>query len=103
MGADLEGLNTVGFTQSQFASAVSWQASVAALIGIVLGLPIGIVVGRWLWILFARAMYAVPSPSAPVLDIAVIALGALILANLAAVIPGRMAARTPMAPVLRAE
>jgi ABC-type lipoprotein release transport system permease subunit len=65
--------------------------------------PLGIIVGRWLWILFARAIYAVPSPSVPVLDIAVIALGTLILANLAAVIPGRMAARTPTALVLRAE
>jgi hypothetical protein len=100
---DLALLKTFGFTQFQLASAVSWQASVAALIGIVLGVPVGIIVGRWLWILFARAIYAVPSPSVPVLDIAVIALGTLILANLAAVIPGRMAARTPTALVLRTE
>jgi len=100
---DLALLKTFGFTQFQLASAVSWQASVAALIGIVLGVPIGIIVGRWLWILFARAIYAVPAPSVPVLDVVVIALGALILANLAAVIPGRMAARTPTALVLRAE
>jgi hypothetical protein len=100
---DLALLKTFGFTQFQLASAVSWQASVAALIGIVLGVPLGIIVGRWLWILFARAIYAVPSPSVPVLDIAVIALGTLILANLAAVVPGRMAARTPTALVLRAE
>jgi hypothetical protein len=100
---DLALLKTFGFTQFQLASAVSWQASVAALIGIVLGVPLGIIVGRSLWILFARAIYAVPSPSVPVLDIAVIALATLILANLAAVIPGRMAARTPTALVLRAE
>ena len=66
-------------------------------------MPVGIIVGRWLWILFARAIYAVPSPSVPVLDVAIIALGTLTLANLAAVIPGRMAARTPTALVLRAE
>jgi ABC-type lipoprotein release transport system permease subunit len=100
---DLALLKTFGFTQFQLASAVGWQASVAALVGIILGVPIGIIVGRWLWILFARAIYAVPSPSVPVLDIAVIALGTLILANLAAVIPGRMAARTPTALVLRSE
>lgn len=44
-----------------------------------------------------------PSPSVPALEIAVIALGTLILANLAAVVPGRMAARTPAALVLEAE
>lgn len=46
---------------------------------------------------------AVPSPSVPALEIAVIALGTLILANLAAVVPGRLAARTPAALVLEAE
>jgi ABC-type lipoprotein release transport system permease subunit len=58
---------------------------------------------RWLWTLFARAIYVVPSPSLPVADVAVVALGTLILANLAAVVPGRIAARTPTALVLRAE
>jgi len=96
-------LKTLGFTQRQLAAAVAWQASVAALIGIVVGVPVGITVGRWLWILFARAIYAVPSPSVPVVQVAVVVLGTLILANLSAVIPGRMAARTPTALVLRAE
>jgi hypothetical protein len=96
-------LKTLGFTQRQLAAAVAWQASVAALIGIVVGVPVGIAVGRWLWILFAHAIYAVPSPSVPVVQVAVVVLGTLILANLSAVIPGRMAARTPTALVLRAE
>ena len=82
---------------------MAWQASVAALIGIVVGVPVGIAVGRWLWILFAHAIYAVPSPSIPAVQVALVVLGTLILANLSAVIPGRMAARTPTALVLRAE
>jgi hypothetical protein len=96
-------LKTLGFTQRQLAAAVACQASVAALMGIVVGVPAGIAVGRWLWILFAHAIYAVPSPSVPVLQVALVALGTLILANLSAVIPGRMAARTPTALVLRVE
>jgi ABC-type lipoprotein release transport system permease subunit len=96
-------LKTLGFTQRQLAAAVAWQASVAALFGIVVGVPVGIAVGRWLWILFAHAIYAVPSPSVPVVHVALVVLGTLILANLSAVIPGRMAARTPTALVLRAE
>jgi ABC-type lipoprotein release transport system permease subunit len=39
----------------------------------------------------------------PVLEVVVVALAALVLANLVAAIPGRMAARTPTALVLRAE
>ena len=52
---DLALLKTLGFTQRQLASAVAWQASLIGVIGVVVGIPIGIVLGRWLWILFARA------------------------------------------------
>ena len=100
---DLALLKTLGFTQRQLAASVAWQASVAASIGIVVGVPVGITLGRWLWTLFARAIYAVPQPSVPVVEIVVVALGALVLANLVAAIPGRLAARTPTALVLRVE
>ncbi len=100
---ELAMLKTLGFTQRQLAAAVAWQASVAALVGIVIGVPMGIAVGRWLWILFARAIYAVPAPSVPVAEVVVIALGTVVLAILAAALPGRIAARTPTALVLRAE
>jgi hypothetical protein len=100
---DLALLKTLGFTQRQLAAALSWQASVAAAIGIVIGVPLGIAVGRWLWTLFARQIYAVPEPTVPVLSVVLVALGALILANVVAVLPGRSAARTPTALLLRAE
>jgi ABC-type lipoprotein release transport system permease subunit len=96
-------LKTLGFTQRQLAAAVAWQASVAAMIGAAVGVPVGIALGRWLWILFAREIYAIPEPSVPVLEVVVIVLGTLVLANLVAAIPGRIAARTPTALVLRAE
>ena len=96
-------LKTLGFTRNQLAVSVAWQASVAALVGIIVGVPIGIALGRWLWDLFARGIYAVPDPSVPVAEIVLVALGALVLANLVAAVPGRMAARTRTALVLRAE
>jgi hypothetical protein len=100
---DLALLKTLGFTQRQLAAAVAWHASVSALIGVVIGVPIGIILGRWLWDLFARLIYAVPQPTVPVASVALVALGALVLANIVAAIPGRMAARTPTALMLRAE
>jgi ABC-type lipoprotein release transport system permease subunit len=100
---DLAMLKTLGFTQRQLAAAVAWQSSVAVLIGVVLGVPIGIVVGRTLWDLFAREINAVPAPSVPSTSIVLITIGALVLANVVAAIPGRLAARTPTALVLRAE
>jgi hypothetical protein len=100
---DLALLKTLGFTQRQLAACVAWQSTVAAVLGVAAGIPLGIVAGRWLWILFARDIYAVPRATVPGLPLVLIGLGALILANAVAAIPGRYAARTPTALVLRAE
>jgi hypothetical protein len=100
---DLALLKTLGFTQRQLAAAVAWQASASAIIGVIVGVPAGIALGRWLWTLFARAIYAVPEPSVPVVQVVVVAIGAIVLANLVAAIPGRIAASTATALVLRAE
>jgi ABC-type lipoprotein release transport system permease subunit len=100
---DLALLRTLGFTGRQLWSTVAWQASVAGAIGAVFGIPLGIVLGRWLWTLFADSIYAVPSPAVPVIAMLIVALSALVLANLVAALPGRSAARTPAAQVLRGE
>ena len=100
---DLALLKTLGFTHRQLAGAVAWQASISAGIGIAVGVPVGIAVGRSLWTLFAQEIYAVPQPTVPVLPVVLVALGTLVVANLVAAVPGRMAARTPTALLLRAE
>jgi putative ABC transport system permease protein len=70
---------------------------VSAIAGVIVGLPLGIAIGRWLWTLFAHGISAVPDANVPVPFIAVVALGAVLFANLAAVFPGIIAARTPTA------
>ena len=100
---DLALLKTLGFTQRQLAAAIAWQASVAAAVGIVIGIPVGIAVGRWLWTLFARLIYAVPQPTVPVLSVVLVGVGALVVANLVASLPGRSAARTSTALLLRTD
>ena len=96
-------LKALGFTQGQIAASVAWQSTVAAVIGVVLGIPIGIALGRWLWTLFADGISAVPHPTVPALSIAAVALGAMVFANLVALIPGQVAARTRISLLLRAE
>ena len=100
---DLALLETIGFVRGQLASAVAWQASVVALIGIVIGIPLGIVAGRWLWNLFARQIYAVPYPTVSLASMALVATGTIVSANVVAALPARTAARTPTAVMLRAE
>jgi hypothetical protein len=99
---DLALLKTLGFTRGQLAVTLTWQATVTAVVGIVIGVPVGIAAGRQLWIIFARSIDAVPEPSVP-LSIILVAAGALVLANLVAAVPGRVAASTPAAIVLRGE
>src|SRR5204863_532656 len=71
---DLALLKTMGFTSRQLAATVAWQASVAAVIGSVVGIPLGIAGGRWLWALFAREIYVKPRPAVPV-SVALVAAG----------------------------
>ncbi|MFI5036757.1 MAG: FtsX-like permease family protein [Acidimicrobiales bacterium] len=96
-------LKALGLTRRQVAAAISWQATVAAVVGVVVGVPSGILIGGQLWDLFARNIHAVPAPTTPAVVTTLVALGALGFANLVAALPGRSAARTPVALVLRAE
>jgi ABC-type lipoprotein release transport system permease subunit len=100
---DLALLKALGFTPRQLGASVAWQATVAAAIGVVVGLPLGVVLGRQLWILFAKGLNAVPVPTVPVGSVVLVAVGALLFANVVAAIPGRRAARTPTATLLRAD
>src|SRR5207237_10112635 len=46
---DLAVLRAVGFTRRQARIAISWQATLLAAFGLVLGVPLGLIVGRLLW------------------------------------------------------
>ena len=96
-------LKALGFTRRQLAASVAWQSSVAAVIGVIVGVPIGVALGRFLWTLFARGISAVPHPFVPVASVLGVALGAIVFANLVALLPGRVAARTRTSLLLRAE
>ena len=99
---DLAVLKTLGFVRSQMMGAVVAQALVTVLLAVAVGLPVGIAAGRQLWIAFARNIDAVPQPTVPG-SVALVALAAVLIAVAVAVLPGRLAARTPAGAVLRAD
>jgi hypothetical protein len=100
---DLAIMKTLGFTRRMLAATVAWQATIDGLIGAVVGIPIGIVLGRELWTLFARDINAVPQPTVPALSLVLVGVGSIVMAVIAATWPGRSAATTPPALVLRSE
>ena len=100
---DLALLKALGLTRDKLSAVLAWQSTVSVAIGVVIGVPLGIVFGHAMWDLFAHELFAIPDSTVPVLATAVVALGALVLANLVAAIPGRRAANTPTNLILNAE
>lgn len=100
---DIAIMKTLGFTKRMLAAAVVWQATIDGLIGAVIGIPLGILFGRELWTLFARDINAVPQPTVPAIALVLVGVGTLAVAVIAALWPGRSAAKTPPGLVLRSE
>jgi putative ABC transport system permease protein len=86
-------LKALGFVSRQLGTTVLWQATTVALVGIVFGVPLGIVFGRLIWKAFATNLGAVPVPTVPAGAIVGMALGVLVIANLLAVVPAMISAR----------
>jgi PPIC-type PPIASE domain/FtsX-like permease family len=100
---DLAVLKTLGFDRRQVFATVAWQATTFAALGLVVGLPLGVSLGRWAWTLFAEQIGVVPEPVTPLPLILLVVPAAVLLANVVALLPARHAAKTSPALVLRAE
>jgi ABC-type lipoprotein release transport system permease subunit len=100
---DLAVLKTLGSSRRQVGATVAWQATMIVSLALVIGIPIGIIAGRWTWRGFADDLGVVSTVAVPVLAFLVIAVVGIALANLIAAFPARTAARTSAAVVLRSE
>jgi hypothetical protein len=94
-------LKVLGFVNRQVAAAVSWQATTLALIGIVVGVPLGVVAGQAVWNAFANNMGAVPVSVVPTWLVVTLAVGVLVVANLLAIGPALVATRSKPARLLQ--
>ncbi len=100
---DLALLKTLGFTRPQIRATVAWQASTLATVGLVVGIPAGLIVGRTVWNLVADGLGVAPTFALPTLDLLLTVLGGVVLVNLIAYFPARSAARTRPGVALRTE
>ncbi len=94
-------LKVLGFVNGQVVSTVSWQATTLAFVGVVVGVPLGLVVGKTVWNTFANDLGVVPVTVVPVLLIAGISIGVLVGANLIAIAPALVATRSKPGDLLR--
>ena len=100
---DLAVLRTLGLLRSQLLRVVSWQASALAVTALLVGLPLGLLAGRWAWQLFADSAGVGNDASVPVPLLLLTIPVTVILANLIAAGPGWSATRIRPALILRAE
>ena len=94
-------LKVLGFVRTQITSLVSWQATTVALVGVVVGVPLGVIVGRAVWLAFANDLGAVPLAVVPIWLIGVVIAGVIVVADLLALGPGLAAAQARPGQFLR--
>ncbi|MEX1144339.1 MAG: hypothetical protein WEE69_03435, partial [Acidimicrobiia bacterium] len=78
-------------------------ASTIAVLGALVGIPLGVVLGKIAWGLVAESLGVATDAAVGAVAIVAVVPAALLVANALAVIPARAAARTPPAVALRAE
>jgi ABC-type lipoprotein release transport system permease subunit len=100
---DLALFKTLGFTRAQVLATVAWQATTVGVLALIVGIPLGIVLGRWGWNALADNLGTVAEPVVPALAVSLVIPAVLVLVNLIAFVPGRIAARIRPAVVLRSE
>ena len=94
-------LKVLGFVNHQVASAVVWQATTLALVGIVIGIPLGVAVGQAVWRAFATNLGVVPSSIVPIWLVVGLAAGVVAAANLLVIAPALAASRSEPGQLLR--
>jgi hypothetical protein len=99
---DFATLKTLGFTRSQVSATVAWQATAFGAVGLLFGVPLGVLVGRLAWQIVADSLGVSPAFAISVVSLVVVP-AALVVANLVAIVPARTAARIRPARALRAE
>lgn len=100
---ELAVFKVLGFRPAQVQATVAWQATALAAVGLIVGIPAGLVVGTLAWRLVANGLGVAPFATIPWLAVALTIPGALALVNLIAALPARAAGRTLPAVALRSE
>jgi len=96
-------LTSIGFTRRQLAATVASQSLVTTLVALIIGLPVGVIIGRVAWRSFARGIGLVDTPVLPVVPLVVIVAAALLGATIVGLAPSMRVARRSPSAVLRGE
>ena len=96
-------LRSLGADRAVVARAVRWQATALLILPLLIGVPVGVLIGRGVFRAFVGRIGAVPDPTTPALLAVLVVAGGLVLANVIAVLAARRARRAVPALLLRTE
>ncbi len=96
-------LETLGLRTRQIRATVATQATTLAVIGLVFGIPLGVVVGRFAWAAIAGQIGVATDAALPSLALAVLVPLTILAVLLIAYLPARAVSRIRPAVALRSE
>jgi len=94
-------LKVLGFVRRQVLAATCWQALTVVAIGLVIGVPSGIVVGESVWRTFASHLGAVPVAVVPAALVAIVCAVIIVGGVALALVPALLAVRVQPGEALR--
>jgi FtsX-like permease family protein len=100
---DLAVLRTMGFVRRQVWLSVFWQTATLVSIALLVGIPLGALLGRFAWNVFADDVGALAEPQLAWVPFLLTIPAAFLLAGLVAAVPAWLAGRTRASVALRAE
>jgi ABC-type lipoprotein release transport system permease subunit len=100
---DLAVVSALGGAPRLLRGAVHWQATLVTLVPAIIGIPLGVIAGRLVFKALADDIGALDGADFPLVSVAAVVVGVVLVANLVAMWPARMARRWSAAAALRRE
>jgi hypothetical protein len=100
---DVAVLRALGSTNGAVAAMGFWQGATVAVAGLLVGVPLGVVAGRWLWTVLANNYGTFAEPIVSLTALATLGAAVIVIASVSAVVPARRGLRLRTADVLRSE
>ena len=100
---ELAVLRTIGFRRRDVRAAIAYQSTILTVLGLAVGIPLGVVVGRLVWRAVADGLGVAAQFDLSVLAVVLLAAGALLVANVIGAIAAQAAIRDRPATALAVE